>query len=94
MAVAVAAATIFASLAFAEDQLAKVPFDRVDTGHDGRITFAEFEAFALEALKAKGGTTARLAAAHPDIARERIRARFDAIDTKHQGYIDRSEWPH
>jgi Ca2+-binding EF-hand superfamily protein len=67
-------------------------FRAMDRNHDGRVTLEEFTDAALLSVQRQGGRRATMAAQHPQMARDRIRQRFDAIDTRRQGFIDAEEW--
>lgn len=67
-------------------------FQMMDRNHDGRVTLDEFTDAALRSVQQQGGRRAAMARAHPQAARDRIKQRFDAIDTKRQGFIDAEEW--
>ena len=69
-----------------------IPFALLDQQHTGRVTFEQYRGTVLKLVEHKGGRPAQFAQNHPAAFDTMLKKRFDAIDTKKQGYIDAEEW--
>jgi hypothetical protein len=69
-------------------------FKALDTDGDGRITYDEYKAVSQKRIErfVARHPDGKLAAASPEQREVMIKARFDAIDTNHDGAIDPAEW--
>ncbi|HEY6453003.1 MAG TPA: MipA/OmpV family protein [Steroidobacteraceae bacterium] len=68
-------------------------FDTADANHDGRVSLQEFEDYVIARLMAGHGPYAlEFQRWSPGQRSARLERRFEALDTGHKGYLDRSDW--
>ena len=68
-------------------------FDDADSNYDGRVTLAEFEAYAKASLaSADSPRTRRFHELSPDRQTAILEHRFENMDHGHNGFLDRNDW--
>src|ERR1700748_952612 len=68
-------------------------FADADTNHDGKVSFQEYHAYASQQLRSRSGRMAqRFKSLSPQEQQTRLKQRFDAADSDHNGFLDRKEW--
>ncbi|MCB8881897.1 hypothetical protein ACELLULO517_16760 [Acidisoma cellulosilytica] len=83
------------TLALAPMALAQMKgnFAVADANHDGRVTFPEFDAYAMQMLaNANGPLAQRFKAMTPQQQQSILQKRFAKRDQGNKGYLDQNDW--